>query len=199
MFYRIIRLIIGVPLINLLFWPKITGKKHLKTKGAAIIISNHTSNWDPVFISVALKRTVYWMGKSELFKNKLAGVVLKALKSFPVKRGEGDLAAIRNALRTLRNGDLLGIFPEGKRIKTGELSDFESGISLIALKSNVPVLPIYIAGSYKPFKSMKLIAGEPLIIGNNTNTKIAAASVEAATRLLEQKILELKNSAAMVQ
>lgn len=194
MFYKILRLILGIPVFYLLFWPKIIGKKNLKIKGMAVIISNHTSNWDPVFIGVAFSRIVYWMGKSELFKGRLARVVLNALKSFPVKRGEGDMAAIRNAFRILREGNLLGIFPEGTRIKTGELSRFEPGTSLIALKNNAPVVPIYIHGSYKPFRRMKLVVGEPLYLTDYPVKKTDTASVEAATRYLEEKISELKNS-----
>lgn len=196
MFYRILRFIVGKPIFYLLFWPKIIGKEQLNIKGGAVIISNHISNWDPVFIAAAFKRVVFWMGKSELFKNRAARVILKALKSFPVKRGEGDLAAVRNAFRVLRGGNLLGIFPEGTRIKTGELAHFEQGVSLIAMKANAPVLPMYICGSYKPFRRMKLIIGEPLHLKNHTGNKTGAASVEAATRYLEQKIAELKNTAA---
>ncbi len=194
MFYRILRLILGIPLFYLLFWPKIIGKDKLRIKGEAIIVSNHISNWDPVFIGIAFPRPVYWMGKSELFKNRIVSIILKALKSFPVKRGEGDLAAIRSAFRVLREGNLLGIFPEGTRIKTGELSRFEPGTSLIALKNDAPVLPICISGRYKPFKRMKLIIGEPLYL--YTGKKVSNASIETATHCLEEKISELKSSLA---
>jgi 1-acyl-sn-glycerol-3-phosphate acyltransferase len=111
----------------LLFLPKIIGKKNTRIKGKGIIICNHLSMWDPLFIAVVFRRQIFWMGKVELFKNKLARAFFFAVKAFPVRRGEGDLPAIRHAFRILRSGKLFGIFPEGKRMKSGELGSFEPG------------------------------------------------------------------------
>jgi|AGTN01.2.fsa_nt_gi 1-acyl-sn-glycerol-3-phosphate acyltransferase len=150
MLYQIIRLI-GKPIIYLLFFPKIIGKKNTRFKGKAIIISNHVSMWDPLMISVVFHRQIFWMGKIELFKNWFARAFFHIVKAFPVRRGEGDLAAIRHAFRILRDGKLFGIFPEGTRIKTGKLRQFEPGTSMIALKSGSPIVPMYLKGSYKFF------------------------------------------------
>ena len=128
MIYQILRLI-GFPVIYLLFFPKIIGKKNRRIKGKAIIISNHVSMWDPLLISVVFRRHIYWMGKVELFKTRIARFFFHLVKAFPVHRGEGDLAAIRHAFRVLRDGKLFGIFPEGTRMKTGQLRRFEPGTS----------------------------------------------------------------------
>lgn len=194
MLYRMLR-VIGVPLIYLLFFPKVIGRKNTHIKGKAIIISNHLSMWDPIVITVIFRRQIYYMGKVELFKNVFLRVFLKAMKAFPVRRGEGDLAAIRHAFKLLRDGNLFGIFPEGKRIRTGELAKFEPGTSLIALKTGSPVIPIYINGKYKFFRRMKLIVGEPILLSDYVGNKTDPATVEAATRFLEDKLKDMKNMA----
>lgn len=185
---------IGVPLIYLLFLPKVTGKKNTRIKGKAIVISNHTSMWDPLLISVMFSRQIYYMGKIELFKNVFARLFFRLVKTFPVRRGEGDLPAIRHAFRLLREGKLFGIFPEGRRVKTGEIERFEPGTALIALKTGAPVIPIYIGGKYKFFRRMKMAIGEPFLLSDYVGSKTDAASVEAATRLLEEKIKALRDS-----
>ncbi len=193
MLYQLLRWI-GKPIVYLLYFPKIIGKKNCRIKGRAVVISNHISNWDPLLIAVIFRRQIFWMGKSELFKSKLARVFFKMVKAFPVRRGEGDLAAIRHAFRVLRDGKLFGIFPEGTRIKGGEISKFEPGTSMIALKNDAPVVPIYLKGKYKPFRRMKVIIGEPVRLADYVGTKTDTTTVEAATRFLESKVKDLKNT-----
>ncbi len=193
MLYQIFRLI-GKPIIYMLFFPKILGKKNTKIKGKAIIIANHVSMWDPLLISVTFKRQIYWMGKIELFKNCFARLFFNIVKAFPVRRGEGDLAAIRHAFRILRDEKLFGIFPEGTRIKTGKLRQFEPGTSMIALKSGAPIVPIYLKGTYKLFRRMKVIIGEPVSLSDYVGKRTDQTTVEAATRFLEQKLEDLRNT-----
>lgn len=193
MLYQIVRWI-GKPIIYLLFSPKIIGKKNSRIKGKALIISNHISMWDPLIIAVIVKRQIFWMGKMELFKNIIARAFFKAMKAFPVRRGEGDLAAIRHAFRVLRDGKLFGIFPEGTRNKSGEITRFEPGTSMIALKNDAPVVPIYIKGKYKLFRRMKVIIGDPIRLADYVGPKTDTGTVEAATRVLENKLKNLKNT-----
>ena len=193
MLYQILRLI-GKPIIYLLFLPKIIGKKNARHKGRAVVIANHSSFWDPLFIAVVFRRQVYWMGKIELFKSRIARMFFYAVKDFPVRRGEGDLAAIRNAFRILRAEKLFGIFPEGTRIKTGEIGRFEPGTAMIALKNNAPVVPVYIKGQYKLFRRMKMIVGEPIMLSDYVGSKTEQSTVEAATRFLENKLKDMRNT-----
>lgn len=191
--YQFLQLI-GAPIIYLLFLPKVIGRKNTKIKGKAVIISNHLSMWDPLFISIMFRRQIYWMGKIELFKNKFLKIFFSLVKSFPVRRGEGDLPAIRHAFNVLRNGHLLGIFPEGTRVKGGEIRNFEPGTSMIALKNRAPVIPIYIKGEYKLFRRMTMIIGEPVLlsdyVGESTNTH----TVTIATEFLENKMKDIKDT-----
>lgn len=191
--YHILRFI-GKPILYLLFLPKVIGKQYTKIKGKAIIISNHISMWDPLFIAVVFRRQIFWMGKVELFKNKIAKAFFFAVKAFPVRRGEGDLPAIRHAFRLLRDGKLFGIFPEGTRVKGNGVSKFEPGTSMIALKNDAPIVPIYIKGEYKFFRRMKMIVGEPIKLSEYVGKKTDPETVAQATRFLENKIEDLKNT-----
>ena len=193
MLYKILRWI-GKPVIYLLFFPRIIGKKNSRIKGKAVVISNHLSMWDPLLIAVIIRRQIFWMGKAELFKSKIASMFFKAMKAFPVRRGEGDLAAIRHAFRVLRDGKLFGIFPEGTRIKSKDISRFEPGTAMIALKNDAPVLPIYIKGNYKLFRRMKVIIGNPIHLADYVGAKTDTATVEAASRFLEDKLIDLRNT-----
>ena len=193
MIYHILR-IIGMPVIYLLFLPRVIGRRNTRIKGKAVVISNHLSMWDPLFIAVMFRRQIYWMGKIELFKNKFLKIFFSLVKTFPVRRGEGDLPAIRHAFNVLRNNKLLGIFPEGTRVKGGDLRKFEPGTSMIALKNKAPVIPIYIKGEYKLFKRMTMIIGEPVqlsdYVGDGTNTH----TVTVATEFLEHKLKDIKET-----
>ena len=193
MLYKSLRLI-GIPVFYLLFFPKVIGKKNTKIKGKGIIIANHISMWDPLFIAVTFSRQIFWMGKIELFKNVFARLFFYAVRAFPVRRGEGDLPAIRHAFRLLRDGKLFGIFPEGKRVKTGEYVKFEPGTSMIALKNDAPVIPVYIKGNYRLFRRMKLIVGEPVKLSDYVGTKTDPATVVAASKFLQDKLEDLKNT-----
>ncbi|WP_346354203.1 lysophospholipid acyltransferase family protein [Azotosporobacter soli] len=127
------------------------GLQNIPAQGGAIIAANHISLWDPPLLGTALERPIHFMAKEELFKNSLLRMIISALNAFPVKRGSADRNAIRNALSLLERGQLLGLFPEGTRSKTGELGKAEAGISMIALKANVPIIPTAIIGTNKVF------------------------------------------------
>ncbi|HHU48746.1 MAG: lysophospholipid acyltransferase family protein [Caldicoprobacterales bacterium] len=161
MLYFIARVIL-IPFIYLLFWPKVKGKENLPLEGSAIIYANHTSVLDPILLGCLLPRKIYFMAKQELFKFPPAGTVLKLLGAFPVKRGTADITAIKTALRTLREGNVFGIFPEGTRSKSGNLQNFTHGIAAIAHKSRAVAVPVKISGGYKLFHSIQVTIGKPL-------------------------------------
>jgi len=128
-----------------------------------ILLSNHISAWDPMTITHLYKHNeIHFFAKDSLFKNKLLAAVLRKIHAFPVKRGETDMKAMRHAMQVLKDGHVLGIFPEGHRIHGGELAPIETGVAVMALKSRVPVVPILIRGRYKLFSTIKVSVGEPV-------------------------------------
>lgn len=129
-----------------IFMPyRIIGRENLPESGRVIICSNHLSMKDPMLLAaISRKRMVHYMGKAELFRNKLVGAVVRAAGAFPVNRGHGDAGAIDFAHQLLEQEQVVGIFLEGTRSKTGEFLQPKSGTSVLAYQNHTPVLPVCI-------------------------------------------------------
>jgi len=138
--------------LKVFFKYKIIGIENIPVQGGVIIAANHISLWDPPVAAAGLARPVNFMAKEELFSNGPLGWIITIMKAFPVKRGAADRGAIRHAINLLKNGEILGVFPEGTRSKTGELGKPEPGIGMIALKAGVPIIPAAIVGTNKAFR-----------------------------------------------
>lgn len=140
------------------------GLENLPLEGPYIICANHTSWFDPPLVgSLPLKKQkINFMAKEELFRIFPLGFILRKLEAFPVKRNTADRKAIRRALQVLSEGGILGLFPEGTRMRAGELGKPQHGAALVALKSKKPVLPIAIKWPPRIFQPVKINIG-PLI------------------------------------
>lgn len=123
------------------------GNAHLPKKGGFILASNHTSYLDPMVLAVACFRRLNFMARHDLFHNPLFAWFIRQLGAFPVKRQTADFSAFKEAIRRLRKGEPLVIFPEGTRQSAGLLGDPEAGVGLLAAKLNVPIVPVYIHGT----------------------------------------------------
>jgi 1-acyl-sn-glycerol-3-phosphate acyltransferase len=126
---------------------KVEGREHVPKEGPLVVVSNHTSYWDPVLVGCALPREVRFMAKAELFSYPILKNILHAVRAFPIKRGTSDRTALRMAIKLLQENEVIGIFPEGTRSKSGTLLPFKSGINMIAYKANSPILPIAVINS----------------------------------------------------
>ncbi|HHY27876.1 MAG TPA: 1-acyl-sn-glycerol-3-phosphate acyltransferase [Desulfitobacterium dehalogenans] len=145
---------------------KVHGIENFPKSGPVIMVSNHVSNWDPVVAACSVTRDVSFMAKEELFANPLLGGVFHRLGAFPVKRGQGDTSAIRNSLKVLKEGKVLGIFPEGTRSKTGEMQKGFPGMILLMEKSQAPIVPVRVNGTQslltRGWGHLEVIIGEPI-------------------------------------
>src|SRR6266566_6636642 len=143
---------------------RLRGLYNVPRQGAFIIASNHLAWTDIPLVPLHLHRKVVYMAKEEYFSSKLAWLV-RFLGAFPVKRGEADRQALRAAEQQLKKGNILVIFPEGTRSKTHTLATAHAGLGMIALRSNVPVVPVAVWGSEKVLKKFRprvnVIYGEP--------------------------------------
>ncbi len=126
---------------------RVSGLENIPELGRVILISNHISNYDAPFIACSINRRFHAMAKVELYKNKVFGRLLYLLGAFPVKRGEGDIGAIKMAMKILKREDALLIFPEGTRGNGKEILSFNSGFAVLAEKMNAPVVPVYLSGT----------------------------------------------------
>ncbi len=156
------------PLVRLIMRVREVGVENFPSDSTSLILcSNHISNWDPVILITAKPhRHIYFMAKSELFCNRLFSWFLgKQLGAFPVHRGTGDTDALNTAETLVKEGKILGIFPEGTRSKTGKLLRPKSGVAFIAAKTGAHVLPVAIVTRnqrVRLFKRITIVYGKPL-------------------------------------
>lgn len=160
MFYKIVVTILRI-FVFIVFDLRIYNKDRInKTNGPLIVCGNHTSMWDPVILAVSTKRQIHFMGKKELFDHKILGFFYKKLGAFPVDRDRGALSSIRNSLKILKSNEVLGIFPEGTRVKKYDENNAKPGIALIANRAKTNIVPFYIKGPYKFRGKVEIFFGE---------------------------------------
>jgi len=136
-----------------LFWRvKYEGLENVPRTGGLILASNHVSHLDPPIVGIGLERPVVFIAKQELFKVPLIGWWLRQLGQISVDRGGGGKQALRIAQKCLENGEVIIIFPEGTRSGTGRVAAGRSGVAVLAIKANVPVVPVGIVGTYNAFR-----------------------------------------------
>lgn len=175
MFYSVVKSIVNV-VFRVLYRLDIQGLENVPMEGRLAICANHINNLDPLMISAIFPRQISWMAKKELFKNKALGYLLRKLGVFPVDRGDTDISAIKNALRVLKEGGVLGIFPEGTRVKEFDLNNAKPGIGLLTAKSKSVVLPIFMDSNYKLFNKVKIIIGKPIDLSEEVSKDYAEIS-----------------------
>jgi len=172
----------------------IEGKENIPKEGAAIIAPNHKSYWDPPLVEVAtIPRLVHFMAKEELFSNPFFGWLIRQFGTFPVKRGSVDRTAIRNAVREIKGGSLLGIFPEGTRIKREGLGRYHSGMAALAMMTGAPIIPVAIIGSYTmPKKKIPLavLIGKPIPVKKQRPTEESEAELNEKVRTEMTALME---------
>jgi 1-acyl-sn-glycerol-3-phosphate acyltransferase len=127
---------------------KAYGRHHVPQTGGVLLVANHQSYLDPILLGVHLRRHMSYLAKSELFTNKYFGALIRALYAFPVKQGAGDVGAVKETIRRLREGHMLNIYPEGSRCTDGEIGPVLPGAALVVKKACVPVIPVVIEGSF---------------------------------------------------
>lgn len=151
----------------------------LEANKSYLICSNHIHLFDPILIACNIKRPIRFMGKQELFRRKLLNWFFRKIGGFPVDRDGADLNAIKTSVNILKNNEVLCIFPEGTRSKTGELGKFKAGAGMIAIKGHTTIIPVKIEGNYKIFSKMKLIFGNEISeLGNNRDELMKIVKTE---------------------
>ena len=160
-FYRVAHSILR-PLLYLLFPLSVQGVENIPD-GGAVLCSNHASAWDPVLVALKIPRTVplRFMAKAELFKNPLLNWLLRKLGAFPIHRGANDLGAMKTAMKCLQDGQKLMVFPEGTRVEEEGEASAKGGAVMLAIRTGVPMVPIYCGGKKKLFHRGTIVFGAP--------------------------------------
>jgi 1-acyl-sn-glycerol-3-phosphate acyltransferase len=174
----------------------------LPRRGPAILVCNHTSGLDPALIQSACPRLIVWMMAREYYDLPALRRFFELLDVIPVERGTRDTAATRQALRTLSQGRVLGVFPEGRIENSKELLPFQTGVAMMALKTSVPVFPAYLDGSQRRQEMLQAYLRRQdasIEFGPQIDLRAFAsprADVEPATNAIRQAVNLLRPTSA---
>ncbi|MFC5200062.1 lysophospholipid acyltransferase family protein [Streptomyces kaempferi] len=207
MFYYVLKHVLLGPLLRLVFRPRIEGLEHIPSSGGAIVAGNHLSFSDHFLMPAILKRRITFLAKAEYFtgpgvKGRLTAAFFRSAGQIPVDRSgkEAGQAAIREGLGVLRQGQLLGIYPEGTRSHDGRLYKGKVGVAAMALKARVPVVPCAMIGTFEAQPPGQKIPnlhpvvirfGEPLDFSRYAGMENEKAILRAVTDEIMYAILTL--------
>jgi len=166
---------------------EIHGEERVPGKGPLVVAANHHRFFDPVFVSMAVPRRLQWMAKKELFVFPLYKFFI-FIGAFPVDREGGGRSALRAALEYLREGWALGMFPEGTRQREGASGEAKSGVVMLTVRGEAPVLPVLVdrvptLGARLRGAKLNVYIGNPITIDNTLRGGVAYR--EAADRILD--------------
>src|SRR6266545_7787405 len=206
--YRVVAAL-ARPTIRILFRPRVRGLDRVPKRGGFVLCSNQLSNLDGFALAHALyPRQVQWMGKAELFRKPIAST-LRRLGIFPVRRGEGDIQAVRTAAELARKGHPVGIFPEGTRREKGVRKTRSprpyTGAARVALAAGAPLVPAAIVGTERLtlLRRWRVAFGAPVALddldpGDRRAPREATRRLMAAIAALEEELRAESASARRV-
>ncbi len=148
---------------RLFYGLRVSGLENVPRQGGAVVACNHVSTWDPPIVGVSINRKLEFMAKKELFEKPLSRAVMRGLRAFPVDREGQDIGAIKEALRRLKDGRVIGIFVQGTR-NAGDAAALD-GASYLAQRAAVPLVP---AAIWRQGRAFHVAFGPPLEAGGRT-------------------------------
>ncbi|MEU6854194.1 lysophospholipid acyltransferase family protein [Actinacidiphila alni] len=156
MIYRLLKYVFLGPLLRLMFRPRIEGMEHIPDSGRAIVAGNHLSFTDHFVMPAILPRRITFLAKAEYFtgpglKGRLTAAFFRSVGQIPVDRsgGKASQAAVTAAIEVLERDELLGIYPEGTRSHDGRLYRGRTGVAVMALRAQAPVIPCAVLGTFE--------------------------------------------------
>jgi 1-acyl-sn-glycerol-3-phosphate acyltransferase len=149
--YSASRFLLG-GLVGALSGWEVRGRDRIPRSGGLIVASNHVSFWDPPLVGTAAMRELHFLAKEELFRVPVMGALIRAYNAIPIRRGVADLSGLSRAIEVLKQGRALIMFPEGSRMRDGELHPARPGVGMLAVNADCHIVPCYISGSRRPAK-----------------------------------------------
>ncbi len=129
---------------------EVRGRENIPRTGGLIVASNHVSFFDPPLIGIATVRELHYLAKEELFRRPVLGPLIRTFNSIPIRRGVADMSGLSKAMEVLRGGKALIMFPEGSRMRDGQLHPARPGVGMLAVGTDALIVPCYISGSDRP-------------------------------------------------
>jgi len=195
-FYQLIINLFTV-VAKLVFFVRVEGKENLP-ESACVLMGNHRAWIDPFFVAICARdREIRFMGKKELWGNKLFAWIASQVRGVPVDRGSADMASIRMSMTVLKAGHTLGIFPEGTRSKGDAMLPLQGGAAMIALRSKCPVVPIYIDGNFKLFRRITVRVGKPVEMDDLLAQRITKETCSELTERITAAFAQLSNGKSL--
>lgn len=196
-------------IFKMYFRLRVVGYENIPSEGACIIVANHSSFLDPLLICTVVPRIIHYIAFAYFYYHPLLYWYCKRVYCIPIKKDGNDISTLKKALRLLKKGEVVGIFPEGERSATGEVGKGLPGAALIALRAKVPILPVGIQGAYEAFpkgstfpkpKPITLIFGEPFPIEAyiHVDKKNTNELQEETTNVIMSKIAQLCEQEAVL-
>ena len=179
---------------------QVTGADHVPPTGPAIVAANHRSMLDVPLLVLACPRPIVFMGKRELFGDPLRRWAFHTMGGFPVRREIADIRAIDVALAVLERGEVLGMYPEGTRSRTGKMLPFLKGAAWLALRTGAPIVPCGITGTERdrppgappPMrKSVRIAFGPPIRVEREDDPETRRTKAEEVTDELLRAVTSL--------
>lgn len=125
------------------------GRANVPAQGAFILASNHQSYLDPVFLGVAVNRSLTYVARDSLFRYRLFALLIRSVNAVPIGRNKADIAGMRAIIARLRQGEAVCLYPEGTRTRDGRIIPVKPGFGLLCRRSKVPVVPALIDGGFE--------------------------------------------------
>jgi len=152
------------PFFNLVHPVRAIGRENIP-EGAALICPNHTKASDPFFVLFAFghRHVMRAMAKAEVMRLPVIGWLLSKAGVFGVDRGAADINAVKTALRFLKEGNKLLMFPEGTRVEEGENVEAKTGAAMFSVRTGAPIIPVYIPAKKRWFRHTTVIIGQPFL------------------------------------
>jgi 1-acyl-sn-glycerol-3-phosphate acyltransferase len=141
----------------LFFYVRTYGRENVPKKGPFLLISNHQSFLDPIFCGAPLRRQLFYVARSSLFKHWFMGWLISTVKTIPVRRGKPDFPAMRKVIGRLKQGRGVCLFPEGTRSSDGRIQTFMGGFGLLSRRGKAPIVPVVIDGAFECWPRHKKI------------------------------------------
>ena len=178
--------------IQIIFPYKLIGKEKV-CSGACVLVGNHYRIWDIVHMACVTKDKVHFITKRELYKSKFLAHLCDIVEAIPVSRDGQDAKAVMTALRYLKNGEKISMFPEGTRNRSdADLLPLKGGAALFAIKARVPVYPVMCLRKTRLFRRTKVVVGDGFELSAFYDRRMSAEDYTEAETVIREKMLETK-------
>ncbi|MBE6954821.1 MAG: 1-acyl-sn-glycerol-3-phosphate acyltransferase [Ruminococcaceae bacterium] len=191
-FYRIARVLVRIAMFFAHPVFRVSGRENIP-EGPAVICCNHSNLSDPIWVILGLwpEHMPACMAKKEVMQVPLLGALLRFLGAISVDRGNADLNAVKQALKALKDGNNLLVFPEGTRVRPRKVVDAKTGAALLANRAGVPLLPVFLTRNKKFFCPLKLVIGKPFFV-EKQGARITQQELQLATDHLMGEIYAME-------